>query len=118
MAKSARSMALSPWSPWHCVRFFLKLDRQGTKSQRRLQKPVPPFLSDTLSRIAEDLKRIAQQPGGYGAGYGQGLYDFFLEVLKTHMGLKRALLDRFTTRQKADRFRGMVTHPRIAASQP
>ena len=80
------------------------------------RKPVPAFPSDTLSRIAEDLKHIAQHPGGYGAGYGQGLYDFFLEVLKTHMGLKRALLDRFTTRQKVDRFRRMVTHPRIGVS--
>ena len=32
------------------------------------------------------------------------------------MGLKRALLDRFTTRQKVDRFRRMVTHPRIGVS--
>ena len=80
------------------------------------RKPVPVFQSDTLARIAEDLKRVAQHPGGYGAGYGQGLYDFFLEVLKTHMGLKRALLDRFTTRQKVDRFRRMVTHPRIGVS--
>ena len=34
--------------------------------------PVPVFPSDTLSRIA-------QQPGGYGTGFGQGLYDFFLD---------------------------------------
>ena len=32
------------------------------------------------------------------------------------MGLKRALLDRFTTRQKVDRFRRMIARPRIGVS--
>ena len=77
---------------------------------------VPAFSADTLSRIAEDLKRAAERPGGYGAGYGEGLYSFFLEVLKTHMSLKRALLERFTTRQKVDRFRRMLAQPRIGVS--
>ena len=57
------------------------------------------------ARIAEDLKRVAERPNVHGAGYGGTLYDFFLEVLQTHMGLKRALLKRFTTRQKVDKFR-------------
>ncbi len=77
---------------------------------------VPAFPADTLSRIAEDLKRAAERPGGYGAGYGEGLYSFFLEVLRTHMSLKRALLDRFTTRQKIDRFRRLIAQPRIGVS--
>jgi hypothetical protein len=77
---------------------------------------IPAFPADTLSRIAEDLRRIAERPGVYTAGYGEGLYTFLLEVLKTHMSLKRALLERFTTRQKVDRFRRMVTHPRIGVS--
>ena len=76
----------------------------------------PAFGSEVLARIAEDLRRVAQRPSGQGAGYGEAFYDFFLEVLKTHMSLKRALLDRFTTRQKVDRFRKMVTHPRIGVS--
>ena len=76
----------------------------------------PSFQADTLSRIAEDLKRAAQRPNGRRAGYGEALYDFFVDILKTHMGLKRALLERFTTRQKVDRFRRMVTHPRIGVS--
>ena len=74
------------------------------------------FDSDALARIAENLRRVAQRPPGHPAGYGEALFDFFLEVLKSHMGLKRALLDRFTTRQKVDRFRRMVTHPRIGVS--
>jgi hypothetical protein len=74
------------------------------------------FDSDALARIAEDLRRVAERPSGHHAGFGEALFDFFLEVLKTHMGLKRALLDRFTTRQKVDKFRRMVTHPRIGVS--
>jgi len=75
-----------------------------------------PISSENLSRIAEDLKRVAERPSGHAAGYGEALFDFLLEVLKTHMGLKRALLDRFTTRQKVDRFRRMVSQPRIGVS--
>ena len=74
------------------------------------------FGSETLARIAEDFRCVAQRPGGHPAGYGESLFDFFLEVVKTHMGLKRALLDRFTTRQKVDRFRRMVSEPRIGVS--
>lgn len=77
---------------------------------------APAFPADALSRIAEDLKRIAERPGVYTAGYGEALYTFLLEVLKTHMSLKRALLDRFTTRQKVDRFRRTLTQPRISVS--
>jgi len=72
--------------------------------------------SETLARVAEDLKRVAQRPSGHPAGYGEALFDFFLDVLKTHMGLKRALLERFTTRQKVDRFRRMVAQSRIGVS--
>ena len=77
---------------------------------------APAFPADALSRIAEDLRRIAERPGVYTAGYGEALYTFLLEVLKTHMSLKRALLERFTTRQKVDRFRRMLTQPRISVS--
>ena len=72
--------------------------------------------SEVLARIAEDLKRVAERPNVHSAGYGGALYDFFIEVLKTHMSLRRALLDRFTTRQKVDRFRRMVSQPRIGVS--
>ena len=80
------------------------------------QEDAEAISREALSRIAEDLKRTAEMPAGHGAGFGQALHDFFFEVLKTHMSLKRALLDRFTTRQKVDRFRRMVTHPRIGVS--
>jgi hypothetical protein len=78
--------------------------------------PLPAFPADTLSRIAEDLRRVAQRPGGHQAGYGEALFDLFLEVLKTHMSLRRALLDQFTTLQKVDKFRRMVNQPRIGVS--
>ena len=75
-----------------------------------------PFGSEARARIAEDLRRVAQRPSGPAAGYGEALYDFFLEILKTHMGLKRSLLERFTTRQKVDTFRSMINAPRIGVS--
>ena len=77
---------------------------------------VAPFSSDLLSRIAADMKRIMEKPTGYGVGFGESLYDFFLDVLKTYLTLKRVLLDQFTTRQKMDRFRTAITRPRIGVS--
>lgn len=85
-------------------------------SAKETEAGSTPISSENLSRIAEDLKRIAERPSGHAAGYGEALFDFLLEILKTHMSLKRALLHRFTTRQKVDKFRRMVSQPRIGVS--
>lgn len=82
----------------------------------RAERPAPDLSQEAIARIAEDLKRATHPPGGRSAGYAEALHRFFMDVLKTHLGLKRALLDRFTTRQKVDRFRRMVAHPRIGVS--
>ena len=72
--------------------------------------------ADQMARIANDLARIAESPGGAMAGYGEPVYAFLIQVLKTHQGLKRALLDRFVTRRKLDRFKRLISHTRIGVS--
>ena len=37
-------------------------------------------------------------------------------MLKTHQGLKRALLEHYTTRRKVDRFRQTLQRPRVSVS--
>ena len=107
---------LTPGSQVPVITLLGGHDGSGTCSKAAKPPTTCPPNQETLSRIAEDLKRIAERPGVYTAGYGEALYTFLLEVLKTHMSLKRALLERFTTRQKVDRFRRMLTHPRISVS--
>jgi hypothetical protein len=78
--------------------------------------PGCSFPADIVSRIAEDLRRAAEKPAGQHGGHGEMLYGLFLDVLKTHMSLKRALLERYTTDRKVDRFRKMLSRPRIGVS--
>lgn len=73
---------------------------------------VPPFATfpDALRRqIAEELRRTARFSGGQ-AGWGENLHEMFLEAVKTHLSLRRTLLETFTTRRKVDRFRHVVQH--------
>ncbi len=77
---------------------------------------VPSISKDTLARVAEDFKRAAENPSGKGAGYCDNLYDFFLEVMKTHLSIRKVLLERFATKQKVDRFKQSIDKPRISVS--
>ena len=70
----------------------------------------PPFATfpDALRhRIAEELRRTARFSGGQ-AGWGENLHEMFLEAVKTHLSLRRTLLETFTTRRKVDRFRQTI----------
>ncbi len=77
---------------------------------------APSFPADVLARIAEDLKRAAENPAGRRAGYGDNLHEMFLEVLKSHLSIKKVLLQKFATKQKVDRFKQVVHQPRIGVS--
>ena len=66
--------------------------------------------------IAEDLKNAAQHAMRNRAGYNESLHSLFLEVLKSHLSMKRALLARFATRQKLDHFRVFAQQRRTTTS--
>jgi len=68
---------------------------------------------DVMSKIASDFRRSASIPHRHGAGYGESLFDLFVEVLKTHLSMKKVLLQKFATRKKVDRFKEAI-EPRIA----
>jgi len=74
---------------------------------------LPP---DVIARVAEDLSRAAKRPGGHRGALGESLFRLVVDVLKTHQGLKRALLDHYTTRRKVDRFRQTLQRPRVSVS--
>lgn len=74
------------------------------------------FSADVLSEIANDLRMSAQHGGGRRAGCAEGLYGLFIEILKSHLSVRKALLQRFTTQRKVDRFRESVHRPSLGVS--
>ena len=72
--------------------------------------------AESLCRIAEDLKRAAQCPGTRMAGQGENLYDLFLDAIKTHLSIRKVLLQKFATKRKVDRFKQSIHQPKIGVS--
>lgn len=62
------------------------------------------FPKDILGKIAEDIKGSLADKGGRHAGFSLNLLDLFMEALKTHLSIKKVLLQRFLTKRKIDRF--------------
>jgi hypothetical protein len=72
--------------------------------------------AEDLCRIAENLKQAAQFPGNRRAGQGENLYDLFLEAIKTHLSIRKVLLQKFATKRKVDRFKQSIHQPKIGVS--
>jgi len=71
---------------------------------------------EVLVRLAEDIKRSVQKNGGMQAGYGNDLFTMFMEALRTHLSIKKALLQKFATKRKVDRFKELFQDRRIGVS--
>lgn len=74
------------------------------------------FSPETLTRIASDLKHGAVVPGWHRSGFGEMLYAMFVDILKTHLSMKKVLLQKFVTKQKLDKFKQTMHRPRIGVS--
>jgi len=74
------------------------------------------FPNELLSRIAEDLKRSVAGKGGRHAGFSSELLDLFMEALKTHLSIKKVLLQKFLTKRKLDRFKEYFRVQRVGVS--
>lgn len=103
-------------TPEEEIQPILFLGSHGGRNEEDVPNPSGGFDSETRAGIAEDLKRNAQPSCGFGAGYGEGLYDFFLKILETHMTIERSLLERLATKRKVDRFKECVTRPRVGVT--
>lgn len=71
---------------------------------------------DILAKIAEDIKRSVAGKGGRYAGFSQNLMNLFMEALKTHLSIKKVLLQKFLTKRKIDRFREHFQVRRVGVS--
>lgn len=88
----------------------------GSKGDAAQGHGLDGLSSETLCRIAGDLKRSAQQPSNRMAGQGENLYELFLEAIKTHLSIRKVLLQKFATKRKVDRFKQSIHKPAIGVS--
>ena len=74
------------------------------------------FSPEVLTRIAFDLKKGVVVSRWHRSGFGEMLYAMFVDILKTHLSMKKVLLQKFLTRQKMDKFKQTMHRPRIGVS--
>jgi len=63
------------------------------------------FPKEVLAKIAEDIRKSLKGKGGHYPGFSLNLMELFLEALKTHLSIKKVLLQKFLTKRKLDRFK-------------
>ncbi len=71
---------------------------------------------DILARLAEDIRRTIAERGAKNAGFSKILMDMVMEALRTHLSIKRVILQKFATKRKVDRFKETFHTRRIATS--
>ena len=88
----------------------------GSSKTNQEDSGLGDLSGETLCRIAEDLSNAVHLPRGNHAGYGITLYDLFLEAIKTHLSIRKVLLQKFATRRKVDHFKQSMHRPAIGVS--
>lgn len=89
----------------------------GSHSHKEtLSDAAQGWSKDILSRMADDIKRSVAGKGGKYAGFSQNLMNLFMEALKTHLSIKKVLLQRFLTKRKLDRFKEHFQVKRVGVS--
>lgn len=72
--------------------------------------------SEVLGNIAEDIRRSLRDKLGTRAGQGDTLTGILLEALKTHLSIRKVLLQQFTTKRKVDHFKESLHAHRMGVS--
>jgi len=75
------------------------------------------FPQETAAKIAEDIgKSLADMTRSNTAGKDPFLKNLLMEALKTHLSMKKALLQKFVTDRKLDKFKSVHQDRRISTS--
>jgi hypothetical protein len=72
---------------------------------------------EIVSKIASDFQQAVKTHGGHKAGNYQNIFDLIIEMLRTHVGLKKLLLQKYLTQRKVDRFLS-VNHLHCISTSP
>jgi len=109
--------ALKVLTPTYDARAILLIGSHETGEPDCTNAPdLSKLPAESLCRIAEDLKRTAHYSNNRIAGQGENLYDLFLEAIKTHLSIRKVLLQKFATKRKVDRFKQSVHRSEIGVS--
>ena len=71
---------------------------------------------EILARFAEEFKRSVRSKAGNQPWYSETLMSLLMEALRTHLSIKKVLLERFATKRKLDRFKELFQDRRISVS--
>jgi len=80
------------------------------------KKSSEHFSQDVLVKFAEDFRRIAKHNISHLSGNYQHLMGLFMEALRTHLSIRKLLLEKFTTKQKMDKFKQLFHDMRTGLS--
>ena len=72
--------------------------------------------SEILGRIAEEIQQSVLGRGGRHAGFSESLLGLLMEALRTNLSIRKALLGKFLTKRKVDRFKQMFRDRRVSVS--
>ena len=75
---------------------------------------APQLPAQVSARFAAELRQSLERSNG--AGQYPELFDVFSQVLTTHLGLRRQLLEEFVTKNRIDKFRGVGRGRRCSVS--
>jgi len=105
--------SLKVLTPSEAKQDIVLLGNHGNSSES--DKHPSQLPQDTLSNVAEDLRRVVKSQSKE-AGYSEHIWEQFLDVLNNQIQLKRAILDRFVTKQKLENFLSSAKRPRVSVS--
>lgn len=66
--------------------------------------------------IAECIRDAAKQQRGQDAGFGAFLNALLIQVLNTHLSIRKVLLSQYATHRKVDRFKRLLNRPAVTVT--
>jgi hypothetical protein len=78
--------------------------------------PDNRFSQENLVKFAEELREIAKASMSRSSGTYKSIIEIFMEALKTHLSIKKLLLQKFSTKRKIDKFKELFHQKKIGVT--
>jgi len=98
------------------LRGILLIGGHGLLESSGASEDLARLPEELLARMAEDVKRSVRGKTSQQAGFSNDLVGMLMEVLATHLSIRRLLLEKFTTKRKLDRFVELCREHRTCVS--
>lgn len=74
------------------------------------------FSQENHVKFAEELREIAKASMSRSSGNYKSIIEIFMEALKTHLSIKKLLLQKFATKRKIDKFKELFQKKKIGVT--